>query len=92
MVGQKLLRGVLRSKGETKGVQGHTGVSKGVQEGPEGHFLGNMRDLKSQGSPREFKGVQGSPREFKGVQGSPGAYRGVQRIPNESREVLRITF
>ena len=71
MVGQKLLRGILRSKGETKGVQGHTGVSKGVQGGPEGHFLGNMRDLKSQGSPRESKGVQGSPRESMDIQGCP---------------------
>ena len=66
---QELFRGVLRSTGESEGVQGHTGVSKGFLRSP-GRSLGPLPRL--QVSLWESKEVLRSPWPSKGVKGHPG--------------------
>ena len=78
-------RAVKRSPEKYRGVQDSPGTCRGIQrslqEGLECHFLGYMKDLKSQGSQRESKRVYGGSRALSGVLRS-----------TESRGVMRVTF
>ena len=60
---QELFRGVLRSTGESEGVQGHTGVSKGFLRSPLPRLQVSIWESKEvHRSPWPSKGVKGHPR------------------------------